>query len=190
MVSQLIGAMTQDVLRARQDKKSLKGYLAPVSEYLKSASDESFVSDISALVELFAEQTSVISSASRLMKEQNGFFKAVLDSLSDVSRYSSKETELGHYLLNIKDAGSQYEQILTREMQTLLFHATGVDSAIVQVAAPVEEKELDLSALPGVPMVTVNRSLIGGARVFQNGTVSDDSWRARLTQVLSAVENV
>ncbi|MDG1950643.1 MAG: hypothetical protein P8J32_07565 [bacterium] len=190
MVSQLVGAVAKDVLMARQNKLSLDGYLAPLAKYVEKANDEMFVADLSALLELLAENTSVISAASRLMREKNTLFQAVLSSLPTVTDYTSDETSLGQYLSSIHEAGRQYEQVLVREMQTLLLHATNIDSAIVQVAAPVENGELDVSTLPGVPMVTVNRSLIGGARVFHNGDVRDDSWRARLTQVLGAVTKV
>lgn len=182
--------MTQDALIARQKKGLPKDYLAPINKYVEKAKDETFVQDLSALLELLAENTSLISAAPRLSREENGFFIAVLTSLPHVKTYASDKTALGKYLSSIDEAGTQYKQILTREMQTLLLHATGNDSAIVQIAAPVQENELDLSKLPGIPHITVNRSLIGGARVFHDGTVRDDSWRARLTQILTAVTSV
>lgn len=190
MVTQLVGAMTKDVLMARQGKMKLDGYLPSVAKYVEKSKDDMFVSDVSALLELLAEDTSIIAAASRLAREKNTFFQAILASLPTVSDYASKTTSLGQYLASINEAGPQYTKVLVREMQTLLLHATNIDSAIVQIAAPVEDGELDVSSLPGVPMVTVNRSLIGGTRVFYNGEVRDDSWRARLTQVLTAVKNV
>ena len=190
MISELVGAITKDALSARQKKGLPKGYLPSVAKYVEKAKDDAFVQDVSALLALLAENTSVLSAAARLSREENGFFIAILASLSEVQGYTSNKTALGQYLASIEEAGPQYTQILIREMQTLLLHATGQDSAIVQIAAPVKEGELDLSKLPGIPQVNVNRSLIGGARVFHNGEVQDDSWRARLTGVLKAVTNV
>lgn len=190
MISQLVGAMTKDVLTAHQQKGLPKGYLAPIQTYVDKTEDEAFASDLSALLELLAENTSVISAASRLVREKNAFFLAILESLPAVQQYTSDKTALGQYLASIEQAGPQYQQVLVREMQTVLLHATNTDSAIVQIAAPVKAGELDLESLPGIPQVKVNRSLIGGARVFHNGEVKDDSWRARLTNILSAVTNV
>ncbi|MBT4856745.1 hypothetical protein HON52_00985 [Candidatus Uhrbacteria bacterium] len=190
MISQLVGAITKDTLAARSRKGLPKGYLAPVHSYVEKVDDQTFVDDLSAILELLAENTSVIAAAARLEREKNSFFLAILDALPQVRGYASKETNLGQYLTSIEKVGSQYQQILVREMQTLLLQATNTDSAIVQIATEVDTSELDITSLPGIPQVKVNKSLIGGVRVFHDGNVRDDSWRARLTQILSAVTNV
>lgn len=199
MVTQLLRAMTFDVLQsvkspdfftlaqAKRDahvSTSLPEYPAGIAKYVRSVSENEFVADAEAILQVLGSGGSVITDASRLTRSGNGFFVAMLDSLKAVLVYESSDTQLGVTLASFQEAGSKYSRVLRRELQLLLMAARGEDSAIVQVAAPTE---VDVSALPGVPEVAVQRQLLGGARVFFNGKLKDDSWRARLTQVLSVI---
>ena len=177
-------------MTAHQKGKLPAKYLPPVTEYVEKASDKVLGQDLMGLVKILAEGSSVIAVAPQLMREKNTLFKAILASLREDLASIPAATELGMYLRSIDEAGPQYQQVLTREMQTLLLQATGKDSPIVQVAAMLPAGALNESKLPGVPLITVNQSLIGGARLFLNGTVCDDSWRARLTKLLNAVKTV
>lgn len=199
MVTQLLRAMTFDVLQsvkspdfftlaqAKRDahvNSTLPEYPAGVAKYVRGVSEEDFVADVEAVLQVLGSGGSVIIDAPRLTRSGNGFFVAMLDSLKEVIAHKSEKTQLGATLASFNDAGAKYVRVLRRELQLLLMAARGEDSAIVQVAAPAE---VDITGLPGVPEVAVQRQLLGGARVFFNGKLKDDSWRARLTQVLSVI---
>lgn len=205
MISELTGAIVKDTLMTLHEasvfelskterKKRItevlgKEYPEALVDYAESISGDGFMRDVQALLELIGSNTSVIEAAPRLMREKNLLFKSILASLSEARAYESTSTALGQHLASIRKAGRQYEGILTREMQTLYLHATGKDSATVQIAVELDKKH-DLSKLPGIASVSVNKSLLGGARLFFDGTLQDESWRARLTQVLKTIEHV
>lgn len=188
MISSFVGTVVQDVMRARTGKTLDKAYLPAVAEYVQSATDEVLAKDLMPLTTMLAQGTSVIAVAPVLMREKNMLFKAILVSLSEDLSKIPAATSLGQYLASIEDAGVQYTQILTREMQSLLLAATGVDSPIVQVATELPASAVKDAKLSGVPFVSVNKSLIGGVRIFHNGTLRDDSWKARLTSILTAIK--
>ena len=198
MVTQMIQAMTLDVLQAVKESdlfsldrkgraKALKTYLpdypAPLTDYLISAKEGPFVADMEGLLPILGS-TSVIAEAQQMRKDGNGFFDAVLRSLSACRDMRGKETALAQQIAWFKAASGMYQRVFDRELQLLLLTATGEDSPIAQIAM---DAEVDLTSLPGVPSVQVQRSLLGGSRVFHNGTLNDQSWRARLTKILSAV---
>ena len=198
MVTQMIQAMTLDVLQAVKQsdlfsldqngrnkamKDHLPDYPTAVTKYLASTDEEQFVADMEGLLPVLGSE-SVIAQAQQLRKEENVFFNTVLKSLSACRSMTGDATGLAKQIAWFKEASGMYQRVFDRELQLLLLTATGEDSPIAQIAT---DAEVDLSHLPGVPSVQVQRSLLGGSRVFHNGTLNDQSWRARLTKILSAV---
>lgn len=199
MVTQLLQAIAFDVLQAVKDpaffsmpqaqreeqvKKALLNYPQPMAKYVRNVSEQGFVEDLHPVLEVLGSSTSIIAEARRLAREKNAFFGAVLDSLKSVSSYEDQKTRLGEVMQSFRDAGPKYGRVLDRELQSLLLAARDEDSPIVQIAAPAD---LDVSHLPGVPSIIVQRPLLGGTRMFLNGKLADDSWRARLTKILSVI---
>lgn len=199
MVTQLLRAITFDVLQVVKDpafftlpqaqredlvKKGLPDYPQPIAKYVRNVSEQALVDDFHPVLEVLGSSTSVIAEAQRLEREKNAYFAAVLDSLKHLSSFEDDSTQLGQMMKSFRDAGAKYARVLDRELQMLLLTAREEDSPIVQVAAPVE---LDVSHLPGVPSTVVRRPLLGGTRMFLNGKLADDSWRARLTKILSVI---
>ncbi len=158
-------------------------YPKPLKQYIGAVSEKQFEQDVMALVPVFAENNSVITQVKRLTQEGNQLIGALLDSLSALRKVSGNSL-LAEWMDRYRNAGAQYVHALDRELQQLLMMARGEDSPIVQIATNVA---VDTTDLNGVPSVQVNRALIGGSRVFSNGTLHDDSWRARLTQVISVI---
>lgn len=198
MVTQMLQSMTMDVLRVVKDTdyfsleqakrdavltKELHDYPKSVISYLSRVDEESFVGDMEEMLPVLGS-TSVIAEAKQLVKNDNGYFSSVLKALSDCRRMAGDTTDLAKRVRWFGEASGMYKRVFDRELQLLLRLATGEDSPIAQIAV---EEEVDVGALPGVPSVQVQRSLLGGSRVFHNGTLNDRSWRARLTKILSAV---
>lgn len=199
MVTQLFGSVVYDCLRVtkaaeffdaktsvrKEEVKKMLGAEYPVSivSYLETVGPDQYVTDAEMAMHVLAGSTSIIEQARRLA-EANGLFSAFLDMLPEVRGYTGSRTSLGETLGSFREAGGSYARVFDRELQTLLLHARGEDSPILQVAAEVELSKVDL---PGIPSVTVRKDLIGGVRMFYDGSLTDDSWRARLTKVLSAV---
>ena len=187
MVTNIVRAMTYDVMRAETTKDTLpKNYPAALSAYAKSAKEAQLESDLSAVVEIIGSDESVVTAMGRLIEEKNAYAVAIAESLKEVRDFDDDSTALGQQVVSIREAGAQYMRAFDRELQTLLMIATGEDSPIVQIARQ-PQKPLDTSKLPGIPSIQVNTSLLGGSRLFYEGRVTDQSWRARLMQVLHAV---
>jgi len=172
----------QEAHRLTLVTKELGNYPEEFVLYITAVSETAFVKDASALMEILGANTSVMNEAWRLTQEQNGFFNAFLDAMKALERYRDEQMTLGATLTSFRDAGRKYDRVLSRELQTLLLLSRAEDSAVIQIAI---EADLDLSHLPGIPSVTVRRSLLGGSRMFLNGTLNDRSWRARLTKLLT-----
>lgn len=188
MISQLTAAITKDVLEAKRSGTKLSSsYPASLRTYVEKTADEDVARDLKSMTEVLGDGTSLLAAAPRLLKEGNGLLNALLDALSEMESVQAEGTALGSYRSLVREAGSQYERVLIRELQALLLVARDIDSPLVQVAQPLPASLKQESRFPGVPLVTVNRSLLGGLRIFHNGQVQDASWRARLTKVLSAV---
>jgi len=190
MISSVVGAMTKDVLIAHKNGKLPVGYSSAISVYFEKAEEKALKEDLSEMIKIFAEGSSVVAAASRLIRENNGFFQAVLSALQEDLSKTPDKSVLADTLRAFDEAGIQYKHVLTREIQQLFLHAHGTDSPIIQVAAPLSPDLFTEATFTGVPLVTVQKSLIGGVRIFYNGTVHDDSWRARLTELLTAVKHV
>ena len=185
MVTQLLRAITIDVLQATQSNASLdSSYPEPLRKYAETSREDQRSSDLLPILEVLGSSNSIMSEAWRLTQAKNRYFEAILDSLKFVQNYSSNKTHLGRTLASFREAGGNYDRIFTRELQSLLLIARSEESPIIQTAAP---SELDTSNLPGIPEVTVQRSLLGGVRMFHKGMLNDKSWRARLTKILSVV---
>lgn len=207
MVSKYVAAACRDALAVQRSKKSLSDpkdvrseaivkalgadYPQPLRSYLSTVKPDAFLADMEDVVAMLGGQTSVIQALPDLQAKQNGFVDAIVQSLSEslvgwLQGGANGSSALAAYCNDISDAGALYQDILIREAQELYLQATGVDSPRIQVAAPMDEP-MDTQDLPGVPSVKVNRELLGGVRQFYNGTMIDDSWRARLTRALRIV---
>ena len=183
-------ALTGDYFELAQAKRESamekalgKTYPKSLKSYLGSVSEQDFTKDCEQMIPILGSDGSITAQANLLMKSGNGWFEAFVDGLSMI-RQIDGQSELAVQMNHFRAAGEQYRRVLEREMQQLLLVAKDQDSPIVQIAAPAE---IDTSNLEGVPSIEVNRSLIGGARSFHNGTLKDDSWRARLTEVISVI---
>lgn len=183
-------ALTGDYFELAQAKRESamekalgKTYPKSLKSYLGSVSEQNFTKDCEQMIPILGTDGSITAQAGLLMESKNGFFEAFVDGLAAM-REVEGESELAVQMNRFRNAGVQYARVLDREMQQLLLAAKDQDSPIIQIAAPAD---IDTSKLEGVPSVEVNRSLIGGARSFHNGTLKDDSWRARLTEVISVI---
>jgi len=198
----MLSAITYDVLQVAKDpvffdsseskreklaEESLDGYPNKLLAYLAAVSADQLAHEMQQVVEIYGSAQSILSQAYRLVKEENVFFISILDSLKELSTYDGKKTRLSKILAIFREAGGKYDRIFARELQMLLLSARGEDSPIVQIAA---ETDIDTSKLPGIPGITVQSSLLGGSRMFYNGKLNDNSWRARLTKMLSVVTKV
>lgn len=213
MVSNVVSAIVTDALtvgrdeaffaqakeeRSQQLAKQLgSDYPQPLRAYLSTVTADTFVKDLEQLIPTLGSDGSVFSDVPELMAgEGNGFFQALLDALTDELRSwltpnVSTTSRLGQYCAHIGNAGSLYTRILVREAQELLLAAKQIDSPLLQVATDLTAEEqaemLKGNDMPGIPSVITNKELLGGVRQFYNGTMQDDSWRARLTRVLRVV---
>lgn len=199
MVTQLLRAITFDIVltvkdaeffeltQAKRDARVQAGlpeYPTPIKKYVRTVSGEQFLEEARDVLRVLGSGSSIFEECRRLARAKNGLFSAMLDSLNELRSYRNNETRLGTQMRSFRDAGMKYERVLDRELQLMLLEARNEDSPIVQIATPTE---IDVSELPGVPAVTVQKPLLGGTRVFHNGKLTDDSWKSRLTQVLSAI---
>ena len=176
--------MTFDTLGAVKSQGFSGSYPQPLTDYVKNAKEDTLVSQLSELAVLLSEG-SIMQHTGALRSSKNELFLACIASLKTIQQAKpEKGTALAEFLHSLETAGAQIQSVFIRECQQLLMMATGEDSAIVQLAAPAD---VDTSTLPGIPSVTTARSLLGGARLFHNGTVKDESWRARLTRILSVI---
>lgn len=197
MVTQLLQAMTFDVMnavkddgffdcsQAERDEKvasALPNYPKSLTKYLRSCNESEFVDDASILMKSLGAGGSILPESARFVRSGNQLFIACLDAVKGLQLGTSYNGELGALMNSFSNAGPKYERVIKREMQLLLLMARDEDSPIVQIAAEVD---VDTSALPGIPDVQINRQLLGGSRMFYNGKLTDNSWRSRLTKVLS-----
>jgi len=184
MVTDLLRSMTFDTLGAVQSKGFSGSYPTPLEDYVKKTDESTAVKHLGELAVLLSEG-SVMMHVGALKTSKNELFLALIASLKTVQESSpDKESALAKYLHSLETAGAQIDSVFTRECQQLLLMVTGEDSAIVQLASPAD---VDTRTLPGIPSVTTARSLLGGARLFHNGKLRDESWRARLTRILSVI---
>lgn len=165
------------------DAKLGKTYPKSLRNYVASVSEAQFTRDCEAVIPVLGSGESIAALAKTLAAQKNGWFDAFVDGLSAI-RSCSGQSHLAQLIELYKGAGTQYARVLDRELQQLLLGARGEDSPIIQIATA---SPVDPSGMSGVPSVEVNKSLIGGARSFHNGVLRDDSWKARLTEVISVI---
>lgn len=196
MVTNLFAAIIRDVMQASEKveffkkgatdrKKTLRAALGPdypeaMITYIAEVNGEDFARAAAPIAELAAARQSVIAAAPRLVKEENGLIVAVAAALR-AGVNERGDTYLGREFTRIEEAGGAYKEAFQREVSSLLLAAEGKDLPILQLARmPEGEDFAGYHAL-------VQSDLLGGARLFKEGEVHDDSWRGRLTHVLSAI---
>ncbi|MDA0208444.1 MAG: hypothetical protein O3B64_03525 [bacterium] len=196
MVTNLFAAMIRDVMQASETadffkkgasdrKKTLRAALGPdypeaMIDYIAEVKGEDFARAAAPIVELAASRQSLIVAAPRLAKEENGFLVAASKALRGGIKERG-ENHLGRELNRIEEAGGSYKEAFQREVSGLLLACEGKDLPILQLARTLEDEEF------AGYHVTVQSDLLGGARLFKEGEVYDDSWRGRLTKVLNAI---
>ena len=184
MVTDLLRSLTFDTLGALKADGFSGSYPEPLIAYVKQSDDQTIVHHLKELSMLLSEG-SVMAQVGTLKASGNELFLACVASLKTIPEAKPKKgTALADFLHSLETAGPQIASVFVRECQQLLLAVTGEDSALVQLAASVD---VDTSALPGIPSVTTARSLLGGARMFHDGTLKDESWRSRLTRILSVI---
>ena len=184
MVTDLLRSLTFDTLHAVKADGFSGSYPQPLVTYVKRSDERAVVEDLREVSVLLSEG-SVVAQVGALKTSKNEFFLACIESLKTIREAKPGEgTALADFLQSVQTAGPQIQSVFVRECQQLLLAVTGEDSAIVQLATPLE---VDTSTLPGIPSVTTARSLLGGARLFHDGKLKDESWRARLTRILSVI---
>lgn len=212
MVSELLSAVCADVLhvaghetfftqtkegRTQRSSELLStAYPQPLRAYLALTESGACTADLNQLIPILGTQISVFVQVPALIGAKNQLFQAFLDALPLIVGdwlllEASGDSALAKQCRSTSEAGVQYERILTREAQELFLLATNIDSPTIQVATALDRQErramMQETRLPGIPMVQTNTELLGGARQFYRGTMQDDSWRARLTRVLTVV---
>lgn len=212
MVSSLLSNVVADALAVGRDQaffsqdktkrseavveKLSTDYPQPLRAYLSTADADAFLTDVQQLVPTLGSGGSVMRDVPELLASKNGLFMATVEALESsllgwLHAKPAGSSRLASYCEHVRASGSLYKNILIREAQELLLSATKTDSPTLQVAADItDEERMQLLAdtkLPGIPSVTTNRELLGGVRQFYNGTMNDDSWRARLTRALRIV---
>ncbi len=204
MVTDLFGSIVADTLSAVRSEaffaldrgarearlRDALGAEYPVSimEWLAVTDAERFASDVLALLPSLGSRTSLFRDVRRL--GSNGLFAAGLAFLSSGLRVDATDipasTILGRFLAAISESDLR-RTTLVREAQELLHAATGSDSAILHVAAPIDpDAARRLFATlgdGGLASLRVYPDLLGGARMFANGSVHDASWAARLSSL-------
>jgi hypothetical protein len=178
MVTDLVRAITFDVLRS--------GTQSLPASYPSVLCERFEDEQMQEVVKRLGSDESVLSFLPRLYRRGNVFAKALIKSLQALRDVNDSSTMLGREVARMTAFGEQYRRALDRELQSLLYSATGEDSPIVQVATR-PTKPLNTKALPGIVSVQVSRSLLGGSRMFHNGKLNDQSWRARLMSILNEV---
>lgn len=213
MVSNVVSAVVTDMLTVARSEaffaqakdtrsEQLVGQLGsnypqPLRAYLSTVTAEAFASDLEQVIPTLGSDGSIFADVPELMSGQgNQFFQALLAALTEELRNwlladVSTDSQLGTYCAHVVTAGPLYTRILIRETQELLLAAKGIDSPLLQVATHLTAEEqtemLKSVDVPGIPALITNKELLGGVRQFYNGTMQDDSWRARLTRVLTVV---
>lgn len=184
MVTDLLRSLTFDTLHAVKADGFPGSYPQPLVVYMKQSDEQTVVEHLREMSVLLSEG-SVFAQVGALRASKNAFFLACIASLKTIREAKPERgTALADFLQSVQTAGPQILSVFVRECQQLLLEVTGEDSAIVQLAAPTD---IDTSKLPGIPSVVTSRSLLGGARLFHNGKLKDESWRARLTRILSVI---
>ncbi len=199
MVTEIIRAIAYDALcvtrqedffstptteRKKLVQKTLdEKYPELLQDYIASVKEATFEQDFTSLLPFLSGGQSAIPESKRLVREKNLFLKTILSSLREILVYKARTTKLGITMHRIQAADKTTQRTLERELQTLLLVAVDQDSPIIQLAT---DAPIDTSSLQGIPSITVQKSLLGGSRLFYNGKVKDHSWKARLIQVLQA----
>ena len=185
-----------------QEKKSVritdvlgKSYPRSLRAYVGRVSEEVCLQQIEEMASRLGSDSSLFQDVPKL-GEKNDLFLACLDVLkTDLLKNLTSAVEqrsfFGRYCAHIVRGGALYERAFIREVQELLLYAGQGDSPLIQIAADLSESEkqeiLCAVPMPGIPAIQVHRELLGGVRQFYNGTMQDDSWRARLIRVLNVV---
>lgn len=208
MITDLLRTVVADVGVAVQEPVFFSGgraaglerlgtYPSVLEGYVTQVEGEDFAKDMEELVSVLGAGESVLGQIPYLMKRPNALFSAYLDFLERELAATIQNPcggRLGAYVQEVASGDSaltrRYARVLVKEAQTLLLAARGIASPEVQVAtAPSTEdaERIRKTAGKGIVSLTVNGDLLGGARMFKDGTLKDASWRARLNQIISVI---
>lgn len=215
LLYELVHFLTQhkDFFELKEDSREseLKTLKIPAAfkQYLVSVSDEVFMEDLK-LVMSFINGTAM----AQLPLKGNAFFKALTEFFTGNFATKVDELPGGFYLLPYEVRVVEIKKIIEsenriadalrdflvtnsyQEVATLLNElaqiVTGADLVLVQTPRDIDsalKKEIRAALLEkyphAFPVFQVNRGLIGGFRVFVNGTATDFSWFSRISKLNS-----
>lgn len=180
------------------EKRLSKTYPKTFTSYLSTCSKKDFTEDVQELIPFIGAKESLFSQP--MSAKKNGFYSAFLSflekellaELKESTKTSSALLQCLRDLTHAEKEGEREKRILIREAQELLALAMKKESAVIQIAAKLSEKDLASfekltrqTAKEGIPSITVNKALLGGSRVFQGGKLIDHSWHTKLTVLFS-----
>jgi len=193
--------------------KKLESLSVPVQfkSYLEQANADSFIEDLKTVVQFIQD------SKNTVLKE-NAFFKALLQFITeDLARKidhlngdfyllpASERSEIVDKLINADSQLAEtlknmltnftYQQI-ANEIQELGKRISNTPYILVQSPREIDhelKKDIRMALSKenplSFPTFQINRKLIGGIRVFQDGKVKDHSWISRVLRFTSLTVN-
>lgn len=189
--------------------EALKHLSVPHSfkEYLLQVSEKSLMTDIELILQY-------VNSPKKTIITQNSFFKAFNDFLvNDLGKKIDYLD--GEFYLMPKDHRNMIveklistESLLAQALRNIMLHYTyqqlvaeinnigskSIDAAYIMVQSP---REIDIQLKKEIrdklqtkypntlPVFQINKNLIGGIRIFENGQVVDESWLSRVLRFTS-----
>jgi len=167
-------------------------------EYFLSVKEESFIHDMASLL---GGKKSILSSAFALYFSR--VFSEIFDKLTNefsISTHASKLTQLKDLVEDKNKIDESLRSILlSYSYQDIAAAIIGFCSSVgdmpyIVVQSPREiESELKVSIRERLkkeyplsfPIFQINPKLIGGIRIFKDGTTFDDSWLSRIHRFIS-----
>lgn len=174
----------KDEKRKRELLSQKKTFPEICVHYLEKTSEEEFLHDIHHYTEV--GKNGLIEAFSKYLTTE---FASLLDETKNAEALIPKTYELFGRVLRETLEENSYQEI-TEEVSKFLEKTRKSPTTIVQTArkidatfrANIREKLLGMN--PYIfPIFQVNRSLVGGMRIFSNGKTIDESWFSRINAI-------
>lgn len=171
--------------KGRQELMAKKNIFPEIcAHYLEKTSEEEFLHDIYHYAEV--GKNGLIEAFSKYLTTE---FASLLDETKNAEALIPKTYKLFGKVLRETLEENSYQEI-TDEVSKFLEKTRKSPTTIVQTARKIDAtfrgyiREKLLGMNPYIfPIFQVNRSLIGGMRIFSNGKTIDESWFSRINAI-------
>lgn len=206
MFNNLLIALVQDVLRFLKEHEKFfelaestraeyihncKYFPHAIKDYLKELTEKHLYSDISEIIEYVSSETQKPAIKGGLVKAFAEFCIEVIPSDLDEKHFTNDFTGAFGKHLEIF-YGSAVEKHILATVQEFISHI--YKSSFIVIQSPLllkteqkqeMRKQLREKYKTSIPTFSVNKNLIGGLRVFIDGTTHDHSWISQINKITS-----